>query len=560
MWMRNLLFLGLVLGGVTALGAALFPLPVSSPIDHFDGQEFQSPEFRSVVERVNALFQQQWADLELKPAPRASDLTIARRLSLALTGTIPSLQEIRSFESQAVESRVPWYLALILHDPRYADYWAERFARAYVGTEDGPFLFYRRRRFVSWLSDELLKNTSYGAIVRDMITAKGLWTDKPATNFLTVTYDPEKKTVDPERLAGRVARAGLGIRLDCAQCHNHPFAKWKRTDFQGMAAFFGQTKQGFTGIYDGDGEYQVENPKTGTLETVEPKVPDFEKLLPDGPKPDAPAKETSAHKPDAPAKASPLEGSRRQRLAEWLTDPRNPHFARATVNRVWALLFGRPLAEPVDDVLAAGEIHPVLQLLADDFAQHQYDLQRLIRLIAATEVFQLDSASEQEITDAHEKAWAAFPMTRLRPEQVVGSISQAASLETLNRESHILLKFIRFVGEKDFVQRYGDTGEDEFDGRGGTIPQRLLLMNGNLVHEKTREEWLNAATRIGRLAPNDRSAVETAYLAVLTRRPAAEEAAHFEARLAGSQGKQRDQRMEDLYWILINSSECSWNH
>jgi hypothetical protein len=535
MWMRNLLFLGLVLCGVAALSAALFPLPAASRIDHFDGQELQDAAFRSVVERVNAFFQQQWADLGLKPAGRAPELTIARRLSLALTGTIPSLQEIRQFESQAGESRVQWWLTGILRDPRYADYWAERFARAYVGTEDGPFVVYRRRRFVAWLSDELLKNTSYGTIVRELITAEGLWTDKPATNFLTVTYDPDKKILNPERLAGRIARASLGIRLDCAQCHNHPFAKWKQNDFQGIAAFFGQAKQGFTGIYDGDGDYQVENRKTGVPETMEPRVPFLAELL-------------------------PQEGSRRQRLAEWLTDPRNPYFARATVNRVWALLFGRPLNEPVDDVLAAGEVHPVLQLLADDFTQHQYDLQRLIRVIAATEVFQLDSAMEQEITDAHEKAWAAFPMTRLRPEQVVGSILQAASLETLNRESHILLKFTRFIGERDFVQRYGDTGEDEFDGRGGTIPQRLLLMNGNLVHDKTREELFNAATRISWLAPDDRSAVETAYLAVLTRRPTAEEAAHFEGRLAGSKDRQRIQRMEDLYWTLINSSECSWNH
>src|SRR5581483_11050366 len=116
------------------------------------------------------------------------------------------------------------------------------------------------------------------------------------------------------------------------------------------------------------------------------------------------------------------------------------------------------------------------------------------------------------------------------------------------------------ISERAFVKRYGDTGEDEFDGRGGTIPQRLLLMNGELVHDRTRETPFNAATRIGWLAPDDATAVRTAYLAVLTRVPTPEEAAHFEARLAGSTGKERSRRLEDLYWTLLNSTEFAWNH
>src|SRR5204863_2988953 len=107
---------------------------------------------------------------------------------------------------------------------------------------------------------------------------------------------------------------------------------------------------------------------------------------------------------------------------------------------------------------------------------------------------------------------------------------------------------------------YGDTGEDEFTGRGGTIPQRLLLMNGQLVYDKTKESIFNAATRIGWLASDDASAVRTAYLAVLTRPPTAVEAAHFEGRLGEARGQERSRRMEDLYWALINSTEFAWNH
>ena len=177
--------------------------------------------------------------------------------------------------------------------------------------------------------------------------------------------------------------------------------------------------------------------------------------------------------------------------------------ARATVNRVWALLFGRPLVEPVDDLPAAGELHPALVLLADDFAAHGYDLHRLIRIIAATEVFRLDSATQQSEmpTEAHEEAWAVFPLTRLRPEQVAGALFQAASLTTLGPQSHWFVRLVSYTGRNDFVRRYGDTGEDEFDARGGTIPQRLLLMNGEIVRERIKDDLFNAATPDRRARP-----------------------------------------------------------
>jgi hypothetical protein len=304
----------------------------------------------------------------------------------------------------------------------------------------------------------------------------------------------------------------------------------------GLAAYFGQVERGFTGIHeDGAAEFHLDRRKNGQVETINPRVPFAEECL-------------------------PAEGSRRWQLASWVTDSRNLWFARSAVNRVWALLLGRPLVDPVDDIPSAGEPPPTLDLLADDFARHGYDLRRLIRIIVATEVFQLDSSLETEVTPAHEKLWAVFPMTRLRPEQVVGGIMQAGSLETLNRESPIVSRFLAFVGGRDFVQRYGDTGEDEFNGRGGTIPQRLLLMNGDLVEDQTKDSPFNAATRVGMLAPDERRAVETAYLAVLTRRPTSEESTYFCARLAGTEGKMRHECMGDLYWTLFNSTEFSWNH
>jgi hypothetical protein len=184
-------------------------------------------------------------------------------------------------------------------------------------------------------------------------------------------------------------------------------------------------------------------------------------------------------------------------------------------------------------------------------------LQRLIRVIASSRAFR--SSSSQSDSESHEDAWAAFPHTRLRPEQVAGSVIQAASLSTIDAESHILIRLGRFGSQNDFIKRYGDAGEDEFDASGGTIPQRLLMMNGELVHKKTKEDLvMNAGSQILAASPTDSAAIETAYLSLLSRRPSEAERTHFETQLA--EAKKRPHAMQDLYWTLINATEFSWNH
>lgn len=548
MWARNLLFLGLIGVGAVILRASLFTLPAPSAAVANHAAAPPEADLQAVVSQVDAAFRVEWARQGLQPAPRATDLAVARRLSLALTGTTPSLQELRRLETVPEGQRVGYWTAMLLEDRRSADYWAERLARAYVGTEDGPFILFRRNRFVTWLGDELHKNTRYDELVRQLIASEGLWTDKPAVNFISVTVtEGKKKGPDPERLAGRVSRAFLGFRLDCAQCHDFkdilqsyrpddPDETWKQADFHGLAAFFGQTWRGIAGIYDGPGEYEMAQPGKKP-EVVSPAVPFLPDLLP-----------------------GENQGTRRQRLAAWVTHPKNPYFARATVNRVWALMLGRPLLETVESNKLLAEYPPVVEILAKDLTDHNYDLRRLVRIIAATEVFQLDSASPDMVTPDHEAAWAVFPMSRLRPEQVAGSIVQAATVQTVDDRANVFVRVGRFFAERDFVKHYGDTGEDEFDGRGGTIPQRLILMNGSLVSDKIKEQVTNAVTRIALLSPTDAHAVETCYLAVLTRRPLREESDYFVKSLEGKKGKERNRRLEDLYWALMNSTEFSWNH
>lgn len=539
-WGRNLLFLGLCLAGAGAVIGGLWNPRVPPAPRNFDAARFAQADFTSAVDRLNAAFASEWRAEGIAPVAAAPSLAVIRRLSLGLTGTLPALDEIRALEARPEATRVQWWLSRLFEDRRHSDYLAERMARMVVGVENGPFLVYRRRRMVDWMSDEIAANRPYDALVRNLIGANGIWTTSPEVNFITATIEP-KKGPSEVKLAARLTRAFLGVRIDCVQCHDDMFGdRWKQTHFHELAAFFGPTEVALTGVRDSPKEaYDFRYKGTADEVRVGPQVPFQPELL-------------------------PAEGTLRDRLGRWVTHPQNRAFARTTVNRVWALLFNQPLVEPIDSVPLDGPCHDGLDVLADDLVKHGFDLRRLIRVIAASRVFQLDSRTDdpaRPVTEKHEENWAAFPLSRLRPDQVAGSVIQAASLHAIDAEAHIVSRIARSAQTGSFVKRFGDFGEDEFGENGGTIPQRLLMMNGNLVRERTKKNAvLNASTRIGLMAPDDRTAVETAYLCVLTRRPTPEEAAHFVKLLEGAKGDRRSEVMEDIYWTLMNSTEFSWNH
>ena len=188
-----------------------------------------SEEFQNDLSAVNETFARASDLAGDAPAPAADRLTLARRLSLALTGSPPSLEEIRSLEKLPEDGDpIAFWLDHLFADRRYADYLAERFARAFVGVETGPFLVYRRRRLVTWLGDQLTANRPYDELVRDLISAEGLWTSQPETNFITVSVMQGKGGPDEQKLAARSSRAFLGFSLDCVQCHDDKFGdRWK---------------------------------------------------------------------------------------------------------------------------------------------------------------------------------------------------------------------------------------------------------------------------------------------------------------------------------------------
>lgn len=529
--------------------AARSPLPAASRV-HEVGADVDS--LTAPVAEINAEFHRKWKEADLVPAAPAPDLQVLRRLTLALMGTIPSLEEIRQFEADTRSDRLEHWTRRLLADERFSYYFAERLSRSFVGNEEGQFVVFRRDRFKNWLAEQLRENTPYDEMVRNMVSSTGLWTGKPATNFVTAAVNDGD--VDENKLAGKTVRAFLGQRIDCAQCHDAFFSHWKQNEFEGLAAFYGQVRTNLVGVEDKtseDGEaieYKVEDRKSLEQRVVPESVPFHAEWL-------------------------PSEGTRRERLAQWLTHPENRRFERAIANRVWALMFGRAWYEPVDDLPdPTDDSHNVLDILGADFRAHGCDLRRLIQVIAASEAFRADSEPPAALTESGslgeqaanasraEHAWATFPLIRMRPEQVIGSIRQSASIQTADYDAHWFMRMIRLVQESDFVKEYGDLGENELSDRGGTIPQRLLMLNGERAGDAAQAGPLNATGRIALMASTDERCIETAFLVCLTRRPTPEELEHFLGELKGKVRDERTQAIEDLVWSLYNSTEFSWNH
>lgn len=496
----------------------------------------------SVVAKVDRLFAKNWADAKITPANPADDLTVLRRLSLVLHGTVPSLEEIRVFEADLKPDRMQRWVERMLADRRFSDYFARRLARVYVGANEGQFVVFRRDRFWAWLGEQLQKNRRYDEVVQDMISDRGLWTGVPEVNFITAAVN--EGTVDVDKLAGRTVRAFLGQRIDCAQCHDHPFADWKQGQFQGLAACFSKVSISPVGVEDNRKEkYVVQDRKTLKDREVDIAVPFHSEWLPD-------------------------DGTYRQRLAAWVTHPENRRFERAITNRVWGLMFGKPWVEPVDDIPnpndAGRQADDLLDVLGADFREHNCDLKRLIANIAATHAFRLSSdhpdAESPERALVIDKTWAAFPLTRLRPEQVIGSMLQATSLKTIDQNSHWVSRTFRFFQELNFVKEYGDLGDDELADHSGTIPQALLRMNGEFAKDRSEGNPFSAPGRIAGMAPSADECLDLCFLVCLTRRPTVDERAQLLSQLEVTGKDARKNAVEDIFWTLYNSAEFCWGH
>ncbi|MEM6690054.1 MAG: DUF1549 domain-containing protein [Planctomycetota bacterium] len=543
----GVLIAGLAKPRVPAANASVFPPPVSQ-LDPTSWKVASISDVDRWTDRIDRLW---LADLDAKnldPAPDADWLTLCRRLSLTLVGSGVSLEEIRDLETLPEHQRFSTHRERLLKDPRFHHYFGERWARILVGTDGGEFLAYRRRRFRTWLAGCFEQNWTHDRLVKQLITAEGIWTGNPEVNFLTATFDTGENQPDPVRLAARTSRAFLGLRIDCLQCHDdflgnvalgdiHSPREGLQSDFHQLASFFTAAKsEGITGIYDGDVDYEFQYLDASETVKVPAKVPFQPELLPE-------------------------EGDARDRLAAWITHPKNRQAARAAVHHYWALIYGQPLEAEVDDLPLDSDPHPMLDALADLFVESEFNVRDLIRVLTSIGPFQVGSRYDSgiEVTRVHERHMAVFPITRLRPEQVAGALTQAARVQTIDRDSTFLIQLLANTGINEFVTRYGDVGEDQFSDESGTITQRLLMMNGDMLRELAEHNPLmNTSAHVSMYQASHEKMVEALYLATLNRQPTAIESEHFASRL--NEADDRNEMVEDITWVLMNSSEMAWNH
>lgn len=533
----------------------------------------QEEQIEPAVQRLNEQFQKQWQAENVQVVDTVDNLSVFRRLSLAMFGTVPSLEDIRAFEADQEPNKIDRWVVKMLHDSRYSDYFAERLARSLVGVEDGPFIIFRRDRMTAWLAEQLRKDASWSEMTKELIAAEGLWTDRPAANFITVARI-EDEGLDENKLAGRTVRTFLGQRIDCAQCHDHPFdPAWKQKDFEGLAAFYCQASVTLGGVADfAKGEdkqevvYKVVDPGAEEGRIVPPAVPFHSEWL-------------------------PADGGLRHRLADWVTHKKNRRFERAIANRVWGFMTGKPLLEPVDDLPHPEEGETdALDILGQEFRARGDRLSVLIRMIALSDVYRLSSETSADSEETYTKqvqAWSVYPLVRMRPEQVIGSLFQAGHIRTIDQNSNPFVRLTKFGNQNDFIKEYGDLGDDELLQQVGTIPQALLRMNGRFTAEQSKVDMLSAPSEIIQFSPDNAAIVDNCFLTCLSRHPSYDERTYFLGLLdstveavaekrkdspeagpvdagiaegAEKPTRTRAQVVEDLVWTLYNSPEFSWNH
>lgn len=503
-------------------------------------EESRKEAIAEIVAEVDRSFAKRWKEEGLIPAEPAEENQVLRRLTLALHGRIPSLEEIRAFGSDRQPDRLRRWTVSLMDDERFARYFGSRMAKTLLGNKREDFPRFQPDRFADWMGRQIAERRPYDEVARAIISAKGLGTQDHAGHF--IFGEVGQGELYAQRLAGRTVRAFLGQRIDCAQCHNHPFDHWTQKDFEGLAGYFGQIRVKTLGIEDPRyRRLEIEDHRTLETRKVEPEVPFGKERL-------------------------PSKGTFRERLAEWVTHSENRRFRRATVNRVWGLMLGRPYYSPVDEIpdpypLEEPDETALLELLGEDLKAHQYDLRRLILIISHSRVFRMASVHPQmeEMAEDLEELWGVFPLTRLRPEQMYRSLEQVSSIQSVRAGGSPIPEIQRWMQERRFVQDVGAL-EDDLDEQVETVPDTLIRMNGNVTRRFTRTNFANASGRIAAIAREDENCLDTCYQVCLCRSPSAEEKQHFLAQLSKAKGHAREMVIEDLFWTLVNSPEFSWNH
>lgn len=448
-----------------------------------------------------------WKAKKLSPREVASDEVFLRRAYLELTGSIPSVAEARDFLESTSASKREQLIRTLLDDKRYAEHTARQWARTLAPAGN------TRGQLEMWLRGEVRKNTPFDQVARAMLTATDTpnapKNPKPNPNGGDGTGFAQAVGGTPERIAEAVGRGLLGVRLGCAQCHNHPLAAWTQDDFWGLAAFFSPIGVRVTAT-DGGKEYAAK--------FLEGSAPKFD----------------SGKAP-------------RTILADWLVSADNKYFAANVVNRVWQDLCGTGLVSTVDDIdtLSAEERKEILDELAAKFAASGFNVRWLIEGICLSKAYQRASAPTGN------KA-AQRPVRTLTPDQVFAALDQSLGL----KKGRGFSPRYTAEGQTLMAQLEAARGVTPTDFRGG-IPQALLLMNGSLVTQATAlEESMTLRAVVDAPFLKDTEKLDTLFLAAYSRLPRAEERERLlKVIRAKTDPDAQKQAYSNIFWAMLNSPE-----
>jgi hypothetical protein len=517
-------------------------VPLGAPVENL-------PQPRNYIdEMVFAKLKQ----IGMPPSPTCDDATFLRRLTLDIAGRLPTLEETRAFSASTAADKRDRAIDALLSSSDYADFFANKWAALLRNKREDKRDITANFAFHSWVRDSLLANKKYDEIVRELLAATGDVLENPAVAWYKRVKEPQQQVED-------VAQLFLGVRMQCAQCHHHPFEKWSQHDYYSFAAFFSQVGRKPTAI---KGEEIIFH-KRGVAQTVNKKTK----------QPVMPAALGS------PAAEIAADEDPRLKLADWMSDKNNPFFARSLVNRYWKHFFSRGLIEPEDDMR---ETNPpsnpeLLEALAQNFVKSGYDLKVLIRDIAQSRTYQL-SAQPNEHNGVDRQNFSRYFPKRLSAEvlldsvnQLTGSKSSFAGLppgtravalpdNSYNQASYFLTVFGRPEGSS--ACECERTME-------ASLAQSLHLLNAQDIQAKLTAADGEAA-KLVKQSRTDKEKLTDLYMIAFSREPSADEAAMAEAHINkprnDAQGKPldtvqaRQQGYEDIIWAILNTKEFLFNH
>ena len=472
--------------------------------------------------------------LNLLPSPPVDDATFVRRVYLDVIGTLPTAAEARNFLKDENTDRRSLLVNSLLERPEFADYWALKWSdllrveRLTLGHKQS-FKYYR------WIRDSVAENKPLDQFTADILQAEGPLRESGGGLFYKAVSSPNKQ-------ASTLSQIFLGIRIECAECHHHPFDRWSQNDYFGMQSFFTQVK--FKSSPQGEVIFTEGSPQTKHPRSGDPvfAYPLGETMPSENP-----------------------QGDRRVALARWFTSGENPYFARNLVNRTWAHFMGCGLVEPVDDVRLTNppSNQALLDGLAEDLVENGFDFHQLIRTITASAAYQR-SSSVNETNARDEQNYSRYLFKQLEAEVFVDAICQTtgigekfAGVPEGSRaiqlwDSQVPHYMLKLFGRPSRVTACDCERISE-----PTVGQVLHVLNSPAIHKKISHAGGQIAGLVARYPENNRL-VEELYLIFFARFPDAEERKNG-IEYINSQPDRR-QSAEDLSWSMMNSLEFMFNH